>query len=156
MSITKGYLVSYNPITRTKIRRVEFLFNPNAVEVSFNPNYSYNVAAVGSRALAQYGNSAPVEIKFKVFLRSEDITSRLNKLRTLIEKEDVDDSISKAPPMVKIYFGNSFDWLDRVPIGVISNMEVEITRHKQDLTPIEATVQVSFTESRIKSLGADV
>jgi hypothetical protein len=154
--ITKGYIVSYDPIRRVKLNRVEFLFNPNSVEVNFNPNYSFNVAAVGARALAQYGNSAPVEISFKLFLRDTDITANLNELRSLVEKGLDVDTISSAPPMAKIYFGHSFDWLDRVPIGVITEMEVEITRHKRDMTPIEATVEITFTESRINTLGANV
>jgi hypothetical protein len=150
-SITKGYLVSYDPLKRQKLRRIVFLFNPNQVNVSFNPNYTFNTAAVGSTAFAQFGNASPVEISFDLFLRGKGIADHLQKLRQLCES-DVEENRS-APPMAKIYLGNHFDWLNRTPVGVITSLEFDITRHASDMTPIEATAKIQFTESRIASIG---
>jgi len=161
MTLTKGRVVGYNPIKRTKGERVDFQFNPSEITVDFEPNYVFNTAPVGSSAYAQYGNSSPVKLRFALFLRTtydqpQNLTTSLYNLRQFIEPEQIEDltiDLDKAPPMVQLILGDTFQWMYRPLYGVFSAMEVKITKQSRTLAPLEATVDVTFIESRISSLS---
>ena len=161
MALTKGRVVGYNPITRTKGRRIDFQFNPNELTIDFEPNYVFNTAPVGSMAYAQYGNSAPIKLRFSLYLRTTydsgavNLTTALYNLRRFVEPESVEDitiDLEQSPPMVQLILGDAFNWMYRPIYGVFSAMEVKITKQDQNLAPLEATVDVTFFESRISSL----
>lgn len=150
----KGRLFSYNPVTREKTFEFSFMFNPSEIKVTFSPQFSYNTAATGSRAYAQYGNSEPLEISFTLFLFEQEknnaVTLNLSYLRSLVEPvpNEADESLYRAPPIVYVDMGETFNWLDRSLYGVIDSLEVAVKRQNPDLSPQLAECEITFKEIR--------
>ena len=150
--LEKGYFVKYDPVKRKKLGRYVFQYNPNSVSVAIGPAYNFNTAPVGSTAFAQYGYSEPVNISFSLFLEGHDTQENLRSLRSFVESDPTANYAN--PPMAKLLLGNSLVWLQRVPIGVVDSLDVDITRQDRRLNPLQATIKIKFIESRVSSLDA--
>lgn len=168
---TKGYIVLFDPVKRTKGERINFMFNPNQLTVTFTPNYTFKSAPVNSNSFAQFGNSEPMTVKFDLFLRGKTVPENLALLKRLVDNKPLRSPFA-YPPLCRLYLGRSLDWIGQsvisdssfatapdiefsktVPTGVIDSMEIVITRQSPTLKPYEATVTISFSESNLSALN---
>lgn len=158
----KGKFITYNPLNKTLIEEVPFLYNPTEIKVKFSPNYAFKSAALSVPPFAQYNNSAPLELSFSLFLRKDNSSSgyvsvqpELEKLRYLCEVNRTASSYGglTTPPAVRLVFGQAFDWLERKPLyGVITQMDVDAKFFNQDGAIYHAIVNITFKEAHFSAL----
>lgn len=157
--LTKGSMTPFSPRSRKRGEPINFMFNPGTINVKHSPQFSFQQAPLGKRAYAQFSHFKPVEISFTlVFFSNTAATEEaLRRLTSLVDSAPPGDLAASAngiAPLVELQMGRTFNYLGRLPKGVITNCDVTITRQDRTLMPVYASAQLQFKESYIGGYGA--
>lgn len=136
--------------TKVPAQAFEVQFNPEAIDMSYHPNYSEEEYAGKIGSELRWNATNPTELRFRVKIDQSLITSdsvpvsdqiHLFKTHTVTYLSDTHE----PPLFTKIYWGE-FTKKETIFKGRITQLDITYTQFKPSGEPIRAELSVAFKE----------